>query len=67
MDNINDLKDELKSIELQTLKSDELSWEQKQSINNSIEKVKAELKKLEEFFLKQSKLCSEQAEKHDLF
>ena len=38
LDNVNDLKNELKDIELETLKSNELTWEQKQSINNSIEK-----------------------------
>ena len=66
LDNINDLKSELKGIELETLKSNELTWEQKQSINNSIEKVKAELKKLEEIS-EAIEAVSEQAEKHDLF
>ena len=54
LDNVNDLKNELKDIKLQTLKSDKLSWN-KAPINNSIEKVKAELKNLKKF-LNQSKL-----------
>ena len=66
LENINDLKSELKDIELETLKTNELTWEQKQSINNSIEKVKAELKKLEEIS-EAIEAVSEQAEKHDLF
>ena len=65
LENINDLKSELKDIELETLKTNELTWEQKQSINNSIEKVKAELKKLE--ISEAIEAVSEQAEKHDLF
>ena len=66
LDEINELKEEWEKLELETLKSTELNWEQKQSIKSTLEKVKSKLKSLEELS-KSIENITEQAEKHELF
>jgi len=48
LEEINDLKEDWEKLELEMVKSSELSWEQKQSIKSKLEQVKTKLKNLEE-------------------
>ena len=66
LNEIDKLKQEWENLELETLKSSELNWEQKESIKNTLEKVKSELKRLEEMS-DAVETISQQAEKHELF
>ena len=66
LNKINELKEEWKDLELEAIKSSELTWEQKESIKNNIKKLKSELKNLEAIS-KEIESVSEQAEKHELF
>ena len=60
------LKDQFEALEMKALKTDELDWEQKKSVENSIEKAKNEIKKLEKIS-KSLDDMKEQADKHKLF
>ena len=60
------LKDQFEALEMKALKTDELDWKQKKSVENSIEKAKNEIKKLEELS-KSLDDMKEQADKHKLF
>ena len=66
LEEINELKEDWEKLELEMIKSSELSWEQKQSIKSKLEEVKTKLKNLEEIS-KSIDSVTEQAEKHDLF
>ena len=66
LEEINDLKEDWEKLELEMVKSSELSWEQKQSIKSKLEQVKTKLKNLEKIS-KSIDSVTEQAEKHELF
>ena len=66
LNEILDLKEELEKLELKTLKAEELDWDQQQSINNTMEQAKEELKNLENL-AETIETIKEQAEKHKLF
>ncbi len=65
-DNIKNLQEELKSLELQMLKEENLNWDQRKSIKEVIENAKKEIDKLEK--LSESiESITNQADKHKLF
>ncbi len=66
INNIQDLKEQFSNIELKMLKSNELNWNQKQSIKNALEKTKKEINNIEKMTDAIESL-TEQAEKHKLF
>ena len=65
-ENIQNIKEEFKSLELKMLKTKELNWDQKNSVQNSIESAKKEIHRLEK--LSESiESITKQADKHKLF
>ena len=65
LNDIESLKDQLESTELKMLKSDEMNWDEKQSLKNSIDQSKKEIEKLEKI-AEAIESITEQAEKHKL-
>ena len=65
LNDIENLKDQLESTELKMLKSDEMNWDEKQSLKRSIEQSKKEIEKLEKI-AEAIESITEQAEKHKL-
>ena len=60
------LKEQFELLEMKTIKTEELNWEEQKAVKNTIEKVREEIKDLESL----SKAITEitkQAEKHKLF
>ena len=65
LNDIESLKDQLENTELKMLKSDEMNWDEKQSLKSSIDQSKKEIEKLEKI-AEAIESITEQAEKHKL-
>ena len=61
-----DLQELFESLELESLKTKELDWDQQQSVKNALEQAKEELANLEKM-TEAIESITKQAEKHDLF
>ena len=66
LDEIRHMKDEFESLELKMLKTKELDWDQQQSMKNSLEQAREEMKNLEKI-AEAIEAITDQAEKHNLF
>ena len=66
LDEIRHMKDEFESLELKMLKTKELDWNQQQSMKNSLEQAREEIKNLEKI-AETIEAITDQAEKHNLF
>jgi len=66
IDDLEELDKTLESMELETLKKEKLSWEQEQTLKQSIDGVKDKLEDIRQIHEKLQEII-EQAEKHDLF
>ena len=66
LNDMKNMKNKFESLELKMLKTTELDWDQQQSLKNSIEKTREEIKKLNKIAEVIEKI-TEQAEKHNLF
>ncbi len=66
LDDMKNMKEEFEALELKMLKASELDWDQQQSIKNSLEEAREEIKNLEKMF-DTIESITEQAEKHNLF
>lgn len=66
VEDLREIDEALKAVELEVLKSEKLSWEQEQTVKQSVEELR---KKLEQIRSLQEKLQEivEQSEKHNLF
>ncbi|HBN45976.1 MAG: hypothetical protein QF439_04500 [Candidatus Marinimicrobia bacterium] len=60
------IRENMEQLELDILKQDELTWEQQQDLQNMLEGVREEMKKMEEIADALNSL-QEAADKHDLF
>ncbi len=66
MEEIQDLKDQFKSLELEALKTEKLDWDQQQSLKNAIEEASEQLENMEKM-AEALESITKQGEKHELF
>ena len=65
LNEIRQMKDEFETLELKIIKTKDLDWDQQQSMKNSLEQAKKEIKNLEKI-AEAIEAITDQAEKHNL-
>ena len=65
LNEIRQMKDEFEALELKIIKTKDLDWDQQQSMKNSLEQAKKEIKNLEKI-AEAIEAITDQAEKHNL-
>ena len=60
------IRENMEQLELDILKQDELTWDQQQDLQNMLESVREEMKKMEDIS-EALKSLQETADKHELF
>ena len=63
---LQDLKKEIETLQLETIKSEKLDWDQKKTIEKSVEKINNQIKDFDKALESLNELSNE-SEKHDLF
>ena len=66
LDEIRQMQNEFEDLELKVIKTEELNWDQQQSMKNSLEQAREKIQNLEKLARAIEKI-TEQAEKHNLF
>ena len=66
LDEIRQMQNEFENLELKVIKTEELNWDQQQSMKNSLEQAREKIQNLEKMARAIEKI-TEQAEKHNLF
>ena len=66
MSELQDLKKEIEALQLETIKTEELDWDQKTNIKRAAEKISDEIKNFDKTLEALNSITNE-SEKHDLF